>query len=483
MGQGNLTSEQHRSRPERAWFAIYNEVFVIMGKLFGTDGIRGVVNAGLDADLAYKVGLATAVVLSSEKGVGEKPLVTIGKDTRISGDLLKGSLIAGLCTAGADVLDLGTLPTPGVAWVTVDRGADAGIVISASHNPFEHNGIKIFNGQGFKLSDELEEKIEDIVLFRYNNVPRKTHGEIGRVSYIAPAASAEYISHLVGTISSSLNGMRILVDCANGAASATAARLFDRFLSLSTDVINADPNGTNINDNCGSTHMDALAAMVKAGGYDIGIAFDGDADRCLAVDELGNLIDGDQIMAACGSDLRERGKLSGNTVVATVMSNIGLHAFAREHHLNLECTNVGDRNVLERMLEHGYSLGGEQSGHMIFLDYATTGDGELTALQILDLLFRSGRKASELFNRCKRYPQVLINIPVADADVKQQIMSASWLTEAIHTQEEKLHGDGRILVRPSGTEALIRVMVEAKEDGTALNIAQELADLIKSMNF
>ena len=358
-----------------------------MGKLFGTDGIRGVVNAGLDADLAYKVGLAAAQVLAAEKKPGEgKPLVTIGKDTRISGDLLKGSLIAGLCTAGADVLDLGTLPTPGVAWVTVDEGADAGIVISASHNPFEHNGIKIFNGQGYKLSDELEEKIEDVVLFGHNNVPRKTGGDIGKVSYAAEKAALDYIDHLESTITSDLAGLRILVDCANGASYTTAARLFDRFPKLQTDVINADPDGVNINDQCGSTHIDSLAAMVKAGRYDIGIAFDGDADRCLAVDELGNLIDGDQIMAACGLDRKERGVLPGDTVVATVMSNLGLHVFAREHGLKLEITDVGDRNVLERMLEQGYVLGGEQSGHMIFTDYATTGDGQLTALQVLSLL-------------------------------------------------------------------------------------------------
>ena len=317
-----------------------------MGKLFGTDGIRGVVNSGLDADLAYKVGLAAATVLAKDKEAGEKPLVTIGKDTRISGDLLKGSLIAGLCTAGANVMDLGTLPTPGVAWITVDATADAGIVISASHNPFEHNGIKIFNGQGFKLSDELEEKIEEIVLFGSNNVDRKTHGEIGKVSYVAPKASEDYIDHLESTIHSDLGNLHILVDCANGAASTTAARLFDRFDKLRTDVINADPDGVNINDKCGSTHMDSLAAMVKAGGYDLGIAFDGDADRCLAVDEQGELIDGDQIMAVCGVDLRERGKLPGDAIVATVMSNIGLHSFAREHGLTLECTSVGDRNVL-----------------------------------------------------------------------------------------------------------------------------------------
>jgi len=306
-----------------------------MGKLFGTDGIRGVVNAGLDADLAYKVGLAAATVLAKDKKPGEKPLVTIGKDTRISGDLLKGSLIAGLCTAGADVLDLGTLATPGVAWVTVDQQADAGVVISASHNPFEHNGIKIFNGQGFKLPDELEEKIEEIVLFGHNNVPMKTHGEIGRVTYVADKASEDYIDHLEDSVDSTLGGLRILVDCANGAASATARRLFNRFSKLRVDIINADPDGVNINTKCGSTHMDALAAMVIAGGYDLGIAFDGDADRCLAVDELGNLIDGDQIMAACGMDLKKKGKLSGDTIVATVMSNLGLHMWSKENGLKL----------------------------------------------------------------------------------------------------------------------------------------------------
>ena len=450
-----------------------------MGKLFGTDGIRGVVNAGLDADLAYKVGLAAAAVLAREKKAGEKPLVTIGKDTRISGDLLKGALIAGLCTAGANVLDLGTLPTPGVAWVTVDEHADAGIVISASHNPFEHNGIKIFNGQGFKLSDALEEKIEDIVLFGHNNIPMKTHGDIGKVSYAAPKASEDYIDHLEGTVESDLSGLRILVDCANGAASATAARLFGRFDGLRTDVINADPDGVNINAKCGSTHIEALSAMVKAGGYDIGIAFDGDADRCLAVDERGELIDGDQIMAACGLDLLGRGKLPGGTVVATVMSNIGLHSFVRDHGMTLECTAVGDRNVLERMLEKGYALGGEQSGHMIFLAHATTGDGELTALQVLNLLHRSGKKASEVFGACRRFPQELINVPVADNEAKQRVMGADWLRDAIAAKEAQMAGDGRILIRPSGTEALVRVMVEASDAALAQSVAEDLANLIK----
>ena len=450
-----------------------------MGKLFGTDGIRGVVNAGLDADLAYKVGLAVATVLAKSKG--GKPLVTIGKDTRISGDLLKGSLISGLCTAGADVLDLGTLPTPGVAWVTVDEEADAGIVISASHNPFEHNGIKIFNGEGFKLSDELEEKIEDIVLFGSNNVPMKTGADIGKVSYAAPKASEDYIDYLEGTIDSTLGGLHILVDCANGAASATAARLFDRFSKLRTDVINADPDGVNINDRCGSTHMDALAAMVKAGGYDIGIAFDGDADRCLAVDERGSLIDGDQIMAACGLDMKAKGRLTKDTVVATVMSNLGFRLYAKERGMELECTDVGDRNVLERMVEKGYRLGGEQSGHMIFLDHATTGDGQLTALKILALLKESGKTASEVFSACPRYPQVLINIPVADNDVKKAAMASPLLAQAVAREEEALSGEGRVLVRPSGTEALMRVMVEARTQEDAQKTAQRLADLIPTL--
>ena len=452
-----------------------------MGKLFGTDGIRGVVNAGLDADLAYKVGLAAAQVLSKGKKAGEKPLVTIGKDTRISGDLLKGSLIAGLCTAGADVLDLGTLPTPGVAWVTVDSKADAGIVISASHNPFEHNGIKIFNGQGYKLSDELEEKIEDIVLFGHNNVPMKTHGEIGKVSYVAAKASEDYIDHLESSVDSTLGGLRILVDCANGAASATAARLFDRFSKLRADVINADPDGVNINTKCGSTHIDALAAMVKAGGYDMGIAFDGDADRCLAVDEQGNLIDGDQIMAACGLDMKSKGKLPGDTVVATVMSNLGLHVWAKENGLKVVCTDVGDRHVLEHMLEHGFNIGGEQSGHMIFREFATTGDGQLTALQMLALLKESGKKAGELFGACPRYPQTLINIPVADNDAKKAIMASDTLWAAVKEEEQALADKGRILVRASGTEALMRVMVEAESEQTAQACAQRLADLVKTL--
>ncbi|WP_418779510.1 phosphoglucosamine mutase [Intestinimonas sp.] len=451
-----------------------------MGRLFGTDGIRGVVNAGLDAELAYKVGLAAAQVLSEEKKDG-RPLFTIGKDTRISCDLLKGALIGGLCSAGADVLDLGTIPTPAVAWVTLDEKADAGIVISASHNPFEHNGIKIFNGQGFKLSDELEEKIEDIILNGTNKVPRKTHGEIGRVHYVAPKASEDYIDHLVSTVDSDLAGLRILVDCANGAASATAARLFDRFSDLHTDVINADPDGVNINAGCGSTHLEGLAAMVQAGGYDLGVAFDGDADRCLLVSERGETIDGDQIMAVCGRWLQEQGKLPGGTVVATVMSNIGLHRFVRENGMQVVCTDVGDRNVLECMVANGYRLGGEQSGHMIFLEHATTGDGELTALQFLSLLHSAGVPASRLVADCRQYPQVLVNVSVTDNAQKRSIMASEALRAAVVEQEAVLGENGRVLVRPSGTEALIRVMVEAQSEETAQTSAELLANVIKRL--
>ena len=452
-----------------------------MGKLFGTDGIRGVVNVagGLDAQLAYKVGLAAARVLAGEKQ-GGKPLVTIGKDTRISSDLLEGALIAGLCSAGADVLHLGVIPTPAVAWITVDNKADAGIVISASHNPFEHNGIKIFNGRGFKLSDELEGRIETLILSDAP-VTLKTHGDIGQVTYADQKESEDYIDHLYSTVDCDLAGLRILVDCANGASSTTAARLFDRFPKLKTDVINADPDGVNINAGCGSTHLDKLAAMVKAGGYDMGIAFDGDADRFLAVDELGEEIDGDQVMAVCGADLHDRGALAGNAIVATVMSNLGLHVFAKERGLDLHCTDVGDRNVLEKMLEGGYVLGGEQSGHTIFTQYATTGDGELTALQFLRVLHQSGKKASELASACKKYPQVLVNIPISSKEKKTEIMASQKLKDAVAKVERDLGGDGRVLVRPSGTEALIRVMVEAKAKRTADRCAEKLADLIKKL--
>ncbi len=450
-----------------------------MGKLFGTDGIRGIVNAGLDGELAYQVGLAAAAVLAKEKQ-GGRPLFTIGKDTRISSDLLEAALIAGLCSAGADVLRLGVMPTPGVAFATVRGKADAGIVISASHNPFEHNGIKIFNGQGFKLSDALEDAIEDVIL-NHKEVPRKTHGDLGRIVDADQRECEAYIEHLLSTIDSDLAGMRILVDCANGASSATAPKLFGRFDKLKCDVINADPDGVNINNGCGSTHMEKLAAMVKAGDYDMGIAFDGDADRCLAVDENGVLIDGDQVMAICGSDLMSRGKLPHSTIVATVMSNLGLRVFCKEHGLTMGITPVGDRHVLEEMERGGFVLGGEQSGHTIFRQFATTGDGELTALQLLSVIHKSGKKASQMAAMCDRYPQTLVNVKVDSKEKKESIMASQALKDAVAKAEAELADTGRVLIRPSGTEPLIRVMVEAKDQGQADNVANALADLVRGL--
>lgn len=448
-----------------------------MGKLFGTDGIRGVVNRNLNAELAFRVGCAAAQVLRKNTKRA-KPLFTIGKDTRISSDLLEGALIAGLCSAGADVLHLGVIPTPGVAWVTVDSQADAGIVISASHNPFEHNGIKIFNGDGFKLSDSLENEIETLILSE--EMPSlKVGAEIGQVTYADQQESDAYIEHLASTAEKDFSGMRILVDCANGAASATAWKLFDRFPKLHADIINADPDGININHNCGSTHIENLAKMVTAGSYDLGIAFDGDADRCLAVDEEGNLIDGDKIMAICALVLREEGKLAHDTIVGTVMSNLGLHLFVKENHMTLLCTDVGDRNVLERMLEGGFSIGGEQSGHTIFLEHSTTGDGQLTAIQLMGAVY--GKKASQMASICASYPQVLLNVPVADKAQKEAVMASEALQAAITEEEEAMQGSGRILVRPSGTESLVRVMVEAKSETDAKETARKLSDFIKNL--
>ena len=448
-----------------------------MGKLFGTDGIRGVVGENLTVDLAFRTGKAIAAVLKEKKG--KKPLITIGKDTRISSDMLESALIAGICSVGGDVMPFGVLPTPAVAYLTVLRGADAGIVISASHNPYEHNGIKVFNEKGYKLPDETEEWVEEKILS--DIFPAATRGEIGVLRHGLRQSREAYIDHLAGSIESDLAGLRVLVDCSNGAASATAPELFGRFRCF-CDFIHREPDGVNINDRCGSTHLDDLAAQVVAGGYDIGVAFDGDADRCLMVDETGGTIDGDKVLAVCGADMKRRGKLDGNTVVATVMSNLGLHEFCRENGVGLVCTSVGDRNVLEKMNECGYRLGGEQSGHTIFTDFATTGDGQLTALQFLDVLARSGKKASALASICPQYPQVLLNVPVShDRGVKEAVMASEVLAAAVRAEEAALAGAGRVLVRASGTESLIRVMVEAKTGEIASSVAEKLVNVIKSI--
>ena len=445
-----------------------------MGKLFGTDGIRGIVGENLTAELAYRVGQAVTAVLTEEKG--EPPLVTIGMDTRISSDMLEGALIAGITSVGGDVMPLGTIPTPAVAYLTVKVGADAGVVISASHNPFEHNGIKVFNGQGYKLPDALEDRVEAKILSD-EPMPIKKGADIGKRIHGMKNLKYEYIKHLAGTVQDDLGGLRVLIDCANGAAAATAPDLFSMF-EIEADFIHRKPNGVNINLKCGSTYLKSLAA----GEYDLGIAFDGDADRCLMIDERGQVIDGDKTMAVCGRYMRDQGLLTGRTIVGTVMSNLGLHEFCNKNNIRLVCTPVGDRNVLEKMLEFGYRIGGEQSGHTIFTDYATTGDGQLTALQFLQILKRSGKTASELASICPSYPQTLINVELPNQPgLKERIMNSEELLGAVRREEEKLGGDGRILVRPSGTEPLIRVMVEAKTIQQADDCANCLADLVKTL--
>ena len=449
-----------------------------MGKLFGTDGIRGVVGENLTAQEAFRVGQAVASVLMED--LGRRPVILIGKDTRISSDMLESALMAGICDVGGDVKPLGTIPTPAVAYLTVQERGDAGIVISASHNPYEHNGIKVFNAQGYKLPDAIERRVEEKIL---SDVPMKsrTRGEIGRRHHGMRQLKRDYIDFVAGTIESDLAGLRILADCANGAASATAPELFGRF-KAHTDFIHTQPDGVNINSRCGSTHLEDLAASVVKGGYDVGVAFDGDADRCLLVDETGGVIDGDKVIAVCAADMKRRGRLTGNAVVATVMSNLGLHEFCRSEGLELVCTDVGDRNVLEKMLQCGYRIGGEQSGHTIFTELETTGDGEVTALQFLQVLKTSGRRASELAAVCPTYPQVLVNVPVShERGVKEAVMASPALKNAVKAEEEALCGAGRILVRPSGTEALIRVMVEAKTTEKAAEIAEKIADFVKTV--
>lgn len=450
-----------------------------MGKYFGTDGIRGVVNKDLNAEMAFKVGQAAAMVLAETKDNGAKPLFTIGKDTRISGDMLEAAITAGLCSAGAEVMQLGVIPTPAVAYITVDSGADAGIVISASHNPYEHNGIKIFNGRGFKLRDELEMEIEALV-----DNPEKlqlvTNGDMGRIINRGPEYVDRYIEHVVSSANGKIRRMKVMIDCANGAAARTVNDIFSRF-PLELEIIKDHPDGCNINDKCGSTHIDNLGRMVVAGGFDMGIAFDGDADRCLVVDENGMLVDGDKIMAICGKNMVARGELRQNAIVATVMSNLGFHEFCHKNSLSLHCAAVGDRNVLEMMQENGYNLGGEQSGHIIFLDNGTTGDGQLAAVKFLKVVSDNGKKVSELAGEIPTYPQVLINVPIEGGNkVKKALMEDDGVKQKISEKQEKLGSTGRILVRPSGTEALIRVMVESVDSALADSVSSAVAEYIQN---
>lgn len=447
-----------------------------MGRLFGTDGVRGVANTELSCELALKLGRAAAMVLTEE--THHRPQIIIGKDTRVSSDMLESALTAGICSVGANALILGIVPTPAVAYLVKKLGADAGVMISASHNPAQYNGIKIFSGSGYKLSDSLEEKIESIVLDGSEAPPIKAGGGVGRI-IDKRAAVDDYVDYLKSTIDVKFTGLRIAVDCANGSSSITAPLLFGR-LGGEYEILNAKPDGLNINDNCGSTHIERLSEFVKENGCDIGVAFDGDADRCLAVDENGNLIDGDKMIAIFSASLKKRGKLKSNTAVVTVMSNLGFFKFAEKHGIGAARTRVGDRYVLEEMINGGYVLGGEQSGHIIFLDHATTGDGQLSALQLIAILKQTGKKASELASIMETYPQVLINVNLRSSDDKDIIMAAKDVEEAIDRAEKELAGDGRIVVRPSGTEPLIRVMVEGKNHDEIEKLAADVADVIRA---
>lgn len=445
-----------------------------MARLFGTDGVRGVANSELTAELAYKLGQAGAYVLTSETKHTAKILV--GMDTRISGHLLESALVAGICSVGAETVCLGVMPTPAIAYLTRYYNADAGVVISASHNPFEFNGIKFFNSKGYKLPDSTEDKIEELIKNGLDSITLPTGEGVGRRSE-APGALRDYVNFLKSTSNCDLKGIKIALDCANGASSDTAPILFSE-LGAEVHTINNKPDGVNINRNCGSTHIDALKKFVVDCGADIGFAFDGDADRMLAVDETGNLVDGDQIMSIIGLALKKQGRLAKDTIVATVMSNMGFDIMAKNNGLNLVKTKVGDRYVLEEMLDKGYILGGEQSGHIIFLEHSTTGDGQLTAVQLLNVFKASGKKLSELADVMHVLPQVLRNAKVKNEN-KYSYLEDELVAKLCSELEAEFHGEGRVLIRPSGTEPLVRVMIEGKDVEYITRRAEELASIIE----
>ncbi|MBQ2943471.1 MAG: phosphoglucosamine mutase [Ruminococcus sp.] len=445
-----------------------------MGRLFGTDGARGVANTELTCELAMNIGRAAAMVLTSDEVA--HPTFVIGKDTRLSGDMLEGALIAGLCSVGANVKILGVVPTPAVAYLVSKYKADAGIMISASHNPYEFNGIKLFNEEGFKLPDELEDQIESIVLD--NSTPYRvcSRDELGKVEYVTTAAD-EYIDHVVSTVQYDLTGMRIALDCSNGSSSTTAKKLFEK-LGAECHMLFDHPDGININENCGSTHTETLMRFVRDNNLDAGLAFDGDADRCLAVDDHGELVDGDFIIAIIAADFKSRGMLKRDTVVGTVMTNMGFQKFCEINGMNFVSTKVGDRYVLESMLQEGYNIGGEQSGHVICLDYSTTGDGQLTGAQLLSLINRRQARLSSIATLMERYPQILINVKVSNEN-KNKFYTDKDIKEEIKRVEDILEGRGRILVRLSGTEPIIRVMLEGEDYAEISRLANETAAVIK----
>ena len=449
-----------------------------MARIFGTDGVRGVANKELTVELAMNLGKAGAYVLTKENA--HKPTILVGCDTRISKDMLANALMAGICSVGADAVYAGVIPTPAIAYLTRKYGMDAGVVISASHNPAEYNGIKFFSKTGYKLPDVLEDEIEEVLRLNGAELPMPLGHEVGKITYKLDAKD-DYIDFASKLIDLDLSGLKIVVDTANGAASYTACDTLKK-LGANPIMISNQPDGVNINLNCGSTHLGQLKEAVIANKADVGIAFDGDADRMLAIDEKGNEVDGDKLMAICGLYMKEQGKLKEDTIVATVMSNLGFFIMGKENRLNIEQTKVGDRYVLERMLEAGYNLGGEQSGHIIFLDENTTGDGLVSALHLLEVMVAKKKPLSELAEVVHILPQALVNAKVPNVK-KEYYMDYEPIAKAIKELEDKFAGKGRVLIRPSGTEPLVRVMIEGDNQEFIEREAKKLADLIvKTMN-
>lgn len=447
-----------------------------MGRLFGTDGVRGVANDELTPELAFEIGRAGAYVLTDKSG--GRPKILVGKDTRISGDVLESALVAGICSVGAEAVIAGVIPTPAIAHLVRSEGFDAGVMISASHNPFEHNGIKYFSGSGYKLSDEVEERIEAIILDKSEKISAPVGADIGHITRDNGLVD-KYIEFAESTCDTTFEGIKIAIDCANGASSVTAQKALEG-LGATVFVSNNMPNGVNINDKCGSTHLEYLMSFVKECGADIGLAFDGDADRVLAVDENGEVVDGDKIMAVIALDMKQNGKLPDNTIVATVMSNLGFFVMGNENGLNIKRTKVGDRYVLEEMLKANNIIGGEQSGHVILLEHNTTGDGLVTGIQLVSVLKHTGKKMSELASVMQVYPQVLINAKVKTENKSEEnYMKFPEIKKAIEELESEFKDSGRVLIRPSGTEPLVRVMIEGKDEALIEKRAKELAALFE----
>ena len=445
-----------------------------MARLFGTDGVRGRANADLTPELALAVAVAAARVLA-ETDRSHQPLAIVGRDPRASGEMLEGAVVAGLASAGANVVRVGVLPTPAVAYLVGQAGADLGVMLSASHNPMPDNGIKLFAAGGLKLPDELEERIEQAVADGHSVEGRPTGDGIGRVHDLLDGAE-HYVKHLVGSVPNSLNGIKVVVDCANGAASDVGPTAYQE-AGAEVIAINAEPDGLNINDDCGSNHLEAIQAAVVAHGADLGLAHDGDADRCIAVSADGDVVDGDQIMAILALAMREAGTLTEDTLVATVMSNLGLRLAMKQAGIRMIETKVGDRYVLEKLQGSNYALGGEQSGHIVMPEFATTGDGLLTGLHLMAHMAASGKSLADLAAVLHRLPQVLINVPVADREAGA---AAPTVQAAVALAEAELGETGRVLLRPSGTEQLVRVMVEAESQDTARSVAERIAEEVRA---